>query len=711
MKVGRAGKLVVLATVVILSSVIFGQQEIKPSGPKRRYYSKTYTVLSANVGNSNPLEEERKYKLHDDLVPRVKEEIQRLKPDILILLEVANENQIKDICTNSEGQLEYWIYGESYNFLCIRKNIGEVINFQQTSADNKALHIGYLDLMLKNEDIPRKVRLFFVYLPSFLAVGKERKNELDIWGFDWIVKNLPTDSPCLIAGDFNLDFIRDRKNPAAKFIYEKVKDLNLWIFNPLKDPLTTPDGSVNAEYEATYRPTDLVSDQTIDWVMGKGAVPLFQVPHKDPLKLDIFIPHETTSSLSTPPVLNLPLSDRPLKSFVTSPSDWWREISPLTFDHKPLYGEVVFVWEEIGEEPIGLAVVIDRSVSMTGEKLAQAKRVADGLFAFLNSNDFACLISFARSSRIEVGLVQATPENKNQLQAKVKSLEADNPTGSVDSTNITVGLNTAFYELMKANTSKRAVYLLSDGMHNTGLSPLESLSPISHGLSHFVLYSIPIDTVAYGQGSDPYAGVDLEMLKKIAQLTGGTFYDSPQQLEKILEGFRVGSTSKEHKIGDFIFPLPAGWKFILPQESGLCAVSTLDPKDKTFLNLIVGVRTLPDFQKEAETGKWRVVHYGFEGGKKIEEAGKISKTMSVCHPGYLIDSFKTKMAGRSLTVCILRLKGQETPKEGEKEIEFFNLSTALFEKGKHYMIILQGRDLNYQKEILEQLLSKVRLAN
>ena len=173
----------------------------------------------------------------------------------------------------------------------------------------------------------------------------------------------------------------------------------------------------------------------------------------------------------------------------------------------------------------------------------------------------------------------------------------------------------------------------------------------------------------------------------------------------------VSPVWNEYKIGSLYLSVPADWVFIMPQKNGLAAASVMDFKNKKFLNLAIGIEEMSDSFKDAETGKKRIVHYGFEGGKRIEEPGTTSQTMSVGHMGYLIDSFKTKLFGRSVTVCVLRGGGQGITQEGVKKVEHTILSLAFFEKGKHYSIILWGIDLIYQKEIFEKLVSKIRFAS
>jgi pimeloyl-ACP methyl ester carboxylesterase len=175
-----------------------------------------------------------------------------------------------------------------------------------------------------------------------------------------------------------------------------------------------------------------------------------------------------------------------------------------------------------------VAVVMDRSGSMEGEKLAGAKRAADSLFGLLPDSASACLVTFASGATTEVELIQASPANKVRLRGVVGTLEAGGYT------NITAGLINALTELQKPTgrqCEKKGVFLLSDGMHNTGIGPLEGNPSI---VDQFAKLGIPIHTIGYGTGSSMYSGIDSTVLTEIARRTGGEFWwGTPYNLTQV----------------------------------------------------------------------------------------------------------------------------------------------------------------------------------
>ena len=112
------------------------------------------------------------------------------------------------------------------------------------------------------------------------------------------------------------------------------------------------------------------------------------------------------------------------------------------------------------EKKLAVAIVMDRSGSMSGEKLAKERQAAEGFIAGLQNDDYSCLVTFAAGANTEVELLQATPENKSKLQAAVGAV------GAGGNTNIGAGLNHGLQQLARASESvSQAALLMSDGKH------------------------------------------------------------------------------------------------------------------------------------------------------------------------------------------------------------------------------------------------------
>jgi Ca-activated chloride channel family protein len=91
-----------------------------------------------------------------------------------------------------------------------------------------------------------------------------------------------------------------------------------------------------------------------------------------------------------------------------------------------------------------------------------------------------------------------------------------------DGTAIGAGLAIAARELEGSQTTRRVIILLSDGMENAGtVDPIQVANAIRtlHG------DSLRVYTVAIGTDNTQY-GVDVEVLSRIASITGGRLFDA-----------------------------------------------------------------------------------------------------------------------------------------------------------------------------------------
>ena len=111
-----------------------------------------------------------------------------------------------------------------------------------------------------------------------------------------------------------------------------------------------------------------------------------------------------------------------------------------------------------------LAIVIDRSGSMSGEPMEQAKAAALTLIDRLGPDDEATLISYASDATVDVPLVLADADGKAALRAAVAGLVARGDTG------ISAALWAGTDELSRAQRDVRRVVLLSDGKPTDGIT-------------------------------------------------------------------------------------------------------------------------------------------------------------------------------------------------------------------------------------------------
>lgn len=111
--------------------------------------------------------------------------------------------------------------------------------------------------------------------------------------------------------------------------------------------------------------------------------------------------------------------------------------------------------------PLSLAVVLDTSGSMSGDKIAQAKRSVLDLIAQMSDTDEIALVRYDTEATLLQPL-RRVGEVRSDLVARVQSIEAGG------GTNIPGGLQSGLSQLVEATKGRvRRVVLVSDGLDHT----------------------------------------------------------------------------------------------------------------------------------------------------------------------------------------------------------------------------------------------------
>ncbi len=174
--------------------------------------------------------------------------------------------------------------------------------------------------------------------------------------------------------------------------------------------------------------------------------------------------------------------------------------------------------------PLNIALIIDRSGSMAGSKLENAKEAAIFCLRNLTSADRVAVISYDDEVRVVAPSRTLTPEAKTQLISEVRGIH------SGGSTNLGGGWLTGAQEVAnhqhEANYLSRAI-LLSDGLANVGIIDTGELA---HHASE--LRKRGISTTTMGIGAD----FNEELLEQMAIKGGGHFYfiEQPAQIPDLL---------------------------------------------------------------------------------------------------------------------------------------------------------------------------------
>lgn len=162
--------------------------------------------------------------------------------------------------------------------------------------------------------------------------------------------------------------------------------------------------------------------------------------------------------------------------------------------------------EQGKREPLSIALVLDRSGSMQGNKLAQAKESILRFISLMEKNDKASLLAFDDAVTELLPLTGRTEKLKNALLS------------------INPGGHTALYDAIAKGvdsvqgvSGRRAVIVLTDGIANRGTLDINKAIEFSTK-AYVSVYVI-------GLGQD----VRTARLERIAQETGGTYFFTPSE--------------------------------------------------------------------------------------------------------------------------------------------------------------------------------------
>jgi uncharacterized membrane protein len=160
-----------------------------------------------------------------------------------------------------------------------------------------------------------------------------------------------------------------------------------------------------------------------------------------------------------------------------------------------------------------LCLVIDRSGSMSGQKIELCKSAAQATVELMTKKDYISVVSFDSSARLIVPITRVS--SKSTITSQISTLS------SGGGTNIHPGMVAGQAELRKVKAKVKHMIVLTDG-HSSG-SGYQQLAAAMRG------EGITISTVAVGQSA---AG---QLLQTIATAGGGKFYQTtdPSNIPKI----------------------------------------------------------------------------------------------------------------------------------------------------------------------------------
>jgi Ca-activated chloride channel family protein len=173
-------------------------------------------------------------------------------------------------------------------------------------------------------------------------------------------------------------------------------------------------------------------------------------------------------------------------------------------------------------EPVHLALVIDASGSMAGEKLEYAKAAAIGVAEKLRPEDRLSVVSFGSGVIVHADGLALDSENLEAIKSAISRMR------TLGMTNLSAGWFTGAECLAKRlqEGGVNRIVLLSDGLANEGITDPEQLARHATELAE---RGIVTSTVGIGNGYNE------DLLQAIADRGGGRLHDAGERGREIAD--------------------------------------------------------------------------------------------------------------------------------------------------------------------------------
>ncbi|MFZ5446882.1 MAG: vWA domain-containing protein [Myxococcota bacterium] len=200
--------------------------------------------------------------------------------------------------------------------------------------------------------------------------------------------------------------------------------------------------------------------------------------------------------------------------------------------------------------PVNLAVVIDRSGSMSGAKIENARRAAMRLVELLDEQDRLTVVHYGTDVSAMAG-VFATPENKVKLKRYIANISDEG------GTNIGDGLAVGSKHIERAMNDFRVnrLLLLSDGQPTVGITSAQGLATVVRQIR-----ARGVSVTSLGVGAD----FNEDLMQRLADVGGGSygFISDASAMATLFQKDLEQASTMVARTASISFTLPAGVRFV-----------------------------------------------------------------------------------------------------------------------------------------------------
>jgi Ca-activated chloride channel family protein len=172
--------------------------------------------------------------------------------------------------------------------------------------------------------------------------------------------------------------------------------------------------------------------------------------------------------------------------------------------------------------PVNVAIVIDKSGSMQGDKIEQARQAAVQAVDRLRDNDIVSIVTYDSTVTVLVPATKAS--DREAIKARIRDISASGNTA------LFAGVSKGAGEVRKFLDDKRVnrVILLSDGLANVGPSSPSELEQLGESL---IKESISVSTMGLGLGYNE------DLMSRLALASSGNhvFIEDAENLVQVFQ--------------------------------------------------------------------------------------------------------------------------------------------------------------------------------